>query len=371
MSERTDSPIEFVDLRRHHARLRSQLSLAMDRVVDQAAFIGGAEVSEFEAEFANFVGRDSCVGVGNGTDALVLALRAAGVGPGDEVITVAHTFIATTEAIAAVGAVPVLIDIRPDTMLMDTDRLDAAVGRQTRAILPVHLNGQMVDMGAVRDVANRHGLVVIEDAAQAHGALWDGQGPGAGTHAACYSFYPGKNLGAFGDAGAVVSDDHRFIDEIRRVANHGRTSKYLHETIGVNSRLDGLQAAILRVKLADLRAANARRSVVAARYDEAFGDIAELPGVATQATPVWHVYAIRIDARDEARDALARAGIPTGIHYPIPVHRNPAFAGVKVAGSLDVTDRTVDRLLSLPMHPELTDGEIERIITAVRAVVSG
>ncbi|HLO30017.1 MAG TPA: DegT/DnrJ/EryC1/StrS family aminotransferase, partial [Anaerolineales bacterium] len=260
--------ITLVDLYAQYASIRSEIDAAVQHVLANSAFIGGHEVSRFEAEFAEFCQARACASVANGTDALILAMRALGIGPGDEVITVAHTFIATAEAISAVGATPVFIDVREETLLMDPARLENAITSRTRAVIPVHLYGQPCQMDSILSIARTHRLKVIEDAAQAHGAAWQGTRVGTLGDVACFSFYPGKNLGAYGDGGAVVSNDEELIQRIRMLANHGRLEKYKHQIIGINSRLDGLQAAILRVKLRHLNDWNAIRREHAAFYLE-------------------------------------------------------------------------------------------------------
>jgi dTDP-4-amino-4,6-dideoxygalactose transaminase len=301
------------------------------------------------------------VGVGNGTDALTLALRAYGVGKGDEVITVAHTFVATTEAIINAGGKPVFVDIRDNTMLMDPDLIEPAITPRTKAIIPVHLNGNPCEMDKIMDIARSHDLVVIEDAAQAHGARWKGKRAGSLGDAACFSFYPGKNLGAYGDGGAVVSNDQKIIEKIRMIADHGRKEKYLHEMPGVNSRLDSLQAAVLSVKLSHLDEWNRSRRRIADIYHSQLSDSGlDLLTILPEAEPVWHLYPIRTDNRDTIKDLLLRAGIETGIHYPIPVHKQPAYSSYSHK-PLPVTEKNAPLLLSLPMYPEISNEIIYRI----------
>ena len=322
----------------------------------ESAFIGGDELRAFESEFAAYCGVNAAVGVGNGTDALYLALRALGVGPGHEVITVAHTFIATAEAISLTGALPVFVDIREDTMLMNPDVLESAITPRTRAIVPVHLYGQPCEMDRIMEIARRHNLKVVEDAAQAHGARWRGRRVGSIGDAACFSFFPGKNLGAYGDAGGVVSQDEELVRRIRMLANHGRQDKYLHQTEGVNSRLDNLQAAVLRVKLQHLDEWNAARRSVAQRYLDLLKDSdAVLPAVHRDTEPVWHLFVVRVFERDDVWKQLNERGIGAGIHYPVPLHRQPAYKHLgQAAGSLPVTERVASRVVSLPIYPELT-----------------
>jgi dTDP-4-amino-4,6-dideoxygalactose transaminase len=361
--------VPFVDLRAQYATIKADIDSAIASVIDRSAFIQGAEVAAFEREFAEYCGADACASTANGTDALYIALRTLGIGPGDEVITVAHTFIATTEAISQCGARPVLVDIRDDTMLLDPGQLEAAITPRTKAIIPVHLYGQVCDMDAILPIARRHGLKVVEDAAQAHGATWHGRRTGGIGDVTCFSFYPAKNLGAFGDAGAIVSDSRAFIEAARTLANHGRQSKYIHLQEGVSSRLDGLQAAILRVKLRHLDAWNAARRRIARAYLSALaGSGVELPGVASACDPVWHLFVVRAADRDGLQASLKAKGIETGIHYPCPLHLQPAYGSLGVPrGSLPVTERTAARILSLPMFPEMTDVQVDHVAAAVEA----
>ena len=361
--------IPLVDIRTQYQSLKQQIDEAMSRVIDSASFVGGREVDAFEEEFAAYCEVSACVGVGNGTDALRLALAAIGIGPGDEVITVAHTFIATVEAIWATGAQPVLVDIRPDTMLMDPDALREAIGSRTKAVIPVHLYGQPCDMSEICAIARSRGVRVIEDAAQAHGARWRGRRVGSFGDAACFSFYPGKNLGAFGDAGAVVSSNRSFIQQIRMLANHGRREKYVHETAGTNSRLDALQAAILRVKLRSLDRWNERRRRIAAMYAEGLrgldGLTIELPHVTEDAEPVWHLFVVRTPDRQGFAEHLGAHGIATGVHYPVPLHRQPAWSRRFGHPVLPATEAAAARVVSLPIFPEMTRGQIDLVVRAV------
>jgi dTDP-4-amino-4,6-dideoxygalactose transaminase len=359
--------VPFVDLHAQYLTIKSDIDSAIARTIANSAFIGGQDVREFEAEFAKYCEAKSCVGVGNGTDALHLTLQALGIGLGDEVITVAHTFIATAEAICLTGARPVFVDIQKDTMLMDPDALESAVTPQTRALIPVHLYGQPCDMDRIMEVANRHGLKVIEDAAQAHGARWRGRRVGSIGDAACFSFFPGKNLGAYGDGGAVVSNDESLIHRIRMLANHGRTEKYLHEIEGSNSRLDGLHAAILRAKLSHLDSWNAARQRHSAQYAEMLGKSAvTLPVVNGHAQPVWHLFVLRASERDFLLKNLRERGITTGIHYPVPLHLQPAYRRLGIsAGTLPVTEWAAAHVLSLPMYPELTSQQINTVSEAI------
>lgn len=359
--------IQLVDLKAQYDTIQNEITEAIQSVIDSSAFVGGNAVREFEKEFAAYCEVKGCVGVGNGTDAIYLTLRAMGIGPGDEVITVAHTFIATSEAISMTGARPVFVDIREDTMLMDPALIEKAITPRTKAIVAVHLYGQPCDMDAIMQIAERHGLKVIEDAAQAHGARWRGRRVGSIGDAACFSFYPGKNLGAFGDAGAVVSNDVELLEKVRMLANHGRLEKYTHKMEGVNSRLDGLQAAILRVKLRHLDDWNESRRRHADFYFEALtgGDI-QMPVVHEHAEPVWHLFVVRVPDRAGLQAALKQEGIATGVHYPVPLHQQPAYEDFGITReSLPVTELVAGRVVSLPMYPELTSTQLETVVNAI------
>lgn len=358
--------IPLVDLHAQYLTIQNEIEEAFARVIKNSAFIGGDDLRQFEKEFSDYCEVKACVGVGNGTDALYLALRALGIGAGDEVITVAHTFIATAETISLTGARPIFVDVREDTMVMDADRLEAAITPRTRAIVPVHLYGQPCDMDRIIEIARRHRLKVVEDAAQAHGARWRGRRAGTFGDAACFSFFPGKNLGAYGDGGAVVSQDETLIQRIRKLANHGRLDKYIHESEGVNSRLDGLNAAVLRVKLRHLDDWNTARRRHAAQYVQLLSGSADLPAVDSRAEPVWHLFVIRVPERDRMLAALQQQGIAAGIHYPIPLHRQPAYEHLKIAeGALPITERLAANIISLPLYPEMTPDQITAVSRAV------
>ena len=364
--------VPLCDLYAQYLTIKPDVDAAIERTIVHSAFIGGKELRAFEVEFADYCEAKACVGVGNGTDALYLALRALGVGAGDEVITVAHTFIATAETITLTGARPIFVDIREDTMLMDPDALEAAITPRTRAIVPVHLYGQPCDMDRIMEVARRYQLKVIEDAAQAHGARWRGKRAGSFGDAACFSFYPGKNLGAYGDGGVVVSQDETLIHRIRMLANHGRTDKYIHEIEGVNSRLDGLNAAILRVKLRQLDAWNAVRRRHALQYMETLrGSGVMLPVVNADAESVWHLFVVRVPARDRIQARLNQQGIAAGVHYPVPLHRQPAYQHLRIAdGALPITDRVAANIISLPMYPELSAEQITTVSRTLADAIS-
>jgi len=379
--------VPFVDLHAQYLGIKVEIDNALQRVIDRSAFVGGDELTEFEKEFAAYCARVDasqagslevaekngsprlfCVGCANGTDALVLVLRGLGIGAGDEVITVAHTFTATAAAIVLAGARPVFVEIREDTMLMDPEALEAAITPRTRAIIPVHLYGQPCEMDRITAVARRHGLKVIEDAAQAHGAFWQGRRPGTLGDVATFSFYPGKNLGAYGDGGAIVSSDEALIERVRRLADHGRVDKYHHDIVGMNSRLDNLQAAILRVKLRYLDGWNAARRQLASRYIAGLRDSdLVLPIVQPEAESVWHLFVVRTTQRAALQARLARSGIASGIHYPVPLHLQPAYAFLGLSkGALPVTERVAAQVLSLPMYAELPVNWADLVIDTCR-----
>ena len=361
--------VPFLDLRAAHAELREEIDDAVLRVTNGGWYLLGEELTAFESEFAAFTGARHCIGVGNGLDALHLSLRALGVGPGDEVIVPSHTFIATWLAVSQVGATPVPVEPDPGTYILDPERVADAIGPRTRALLPVHLYGQPADMDALREVADRHGLLVLEDAAQAHGARWAGRTIGTHGHAAAWSFYPGKNLGAYGDGGAITTSDDALAERLRALRNYGSRTKYVHEVQGINSRLDDLQAAILRVKLRHLGAWNERRRRAAQRYLEAFADLPiTLPVEAPDAESVWHLFVIRSLDRDRLLRELRADGVETLIHYPIPPHRQGAYQGTPLAhSSLPIAERLAGEVLSLPIGPHLTDEQQDQAIGAVRA----
>lgn len=364
--------VPFLDLQAHHQPLREQLDAAIAAVVDRAAFAGGPFVARFEEEFAAFCGAPHCIGVGNGTDALWLSLLALGVGPGDEVITVPSTFMATAEAVSYCGARPVFVDIDATTYTMDPAQLEAAITPRTRAIIPVHLFGQMADMEAILSLADRHGLPVVEDACQAHGAAQHGRKAGTLGVAGCFSFYPGKNLGAFGEAGAVLTGDSQLREKIAMFRDHGQARKYFHTAIGWNARMDGIQGAVLSVKLQHLEAANQRRRTHAALYNELLAGLDVITPVETPGNHhVYHVYALRVAARDAVMQALGAAGVACGIHYPVPVHLQEAYASLGYGpGSFPVAEQCAQEFLSLPMYPELTADQIRFVATELQSALA-
>ncbi|XIE77596.1 DegT/DnrJ/EryC1/StrS family aminotransferase [Streptomyces sp. SBR177] len=363
--------IPLVDLKAAHAEVEAEIRAGFDRVLAGTAFIGGEEVAAFEREYAAFGGVAHVVGVANGTDALELALRASGVGAGDEVVLPANTFIATAGAVARIGARPVLVDCAPDTLLIDPGAVLGAVGAATRAVVPVHLYGQCADVAALA-AALPERVRIVEDAAQSQGASRSGRTPGAGGIAAT-SFYPGKNLGAYGDAGAVLTDDPEAAALVRAIANHGGVAKYRHDVPGFNSRLDGLQAVVLRAKLRRLAAGNEARRAAAARYDELLAPLAGagrvvLPVTAPGNSHVWHLYVLRVPGAD--RDAvvgkLNAGGIGAGVHYPQPVHLTPAYRHLGHGrGDFPHAERAADEILSLPLFPQITHDQQRRVVDAL------
>lgn len=361
--------VALVDLAAQYQSIKPEIDEAIQRILDNTSFIMGHEVQAFEEAFATHVEAAGAVGVSSGTAAIELSLRALGIGAGDEVITSAHTFIATAEAITNAGARPVFADIDPVTFNIDPNQVETLITDRTRAILPVHLYGQPADLTSLMEIATRRGLWLIEDAAQAHGAEVDGRRCGSIGHLSCFSFYPGKNLGAYGDAGAVTGNDTQLLDRIRRSRDHGRTTKYEHVEVGFAERIDALQAAILGAKLPHLEAWTEGRRSHARRYTDllAGADVTtpvEAPGL----RHVYHLYVLRSARRDELLAHLKANGVAAGIHYPIPLHRQPAYAKQGYDGvSLPETERAAAEVISLPMYPELTDDQLTQVADAVRS----
>jgi dTDP-4-amino-4,6-dideoxygalactose transaminase len=365
--------VPFLDLNAHHQPIREQLDAAIRDVMDKSAFAGGPFVAAFEREFARYCGCHEAVGTGSGTDALWLALLALDIGPGDEVVTVPSTFMATAEAISYCQARPQFVDIDEQTYTMDPGLLERAITPRTRAIIPVHLFGQCADMEAILAVADRHGIPVIEDACQAHGALYKGKKAGTLGTAGCFSFYPGKNLGAMGEAGAVTTNDKELAEKIRILRDHGQHEKYSHSRIGWNARMDGIQGAVLNVKLKQLDGGNNRRRAHGLQYDKLLGDVPEIitPFEAPHNRHVYHIYAVRVPERDEVLKTLAAKGIHCGIHYPIPVHLQEAYGFLGYGdGSFPVAERCAQEFLSLPMFPELTREQVLAVATELKSCVS-
>jgi dTDP-4-amino-4,6-dideoxygalactose transaminase len=359
--------IPIVDLKAQYASIKDEISVAIQGVLDSCQFTLGNEVFALEKEFATYCGAKDAIGVNSGTSALHLALLAAGIGPGDEVITVPFTFVATAAAIHYTGATPVYVDIDPSTFTMDPEKLEAAISARTRAVIPVHLYGQPADMDPIVEIARKHGLIVIEDAAQAHGAEYDGRRVGSLGEMACFSFYPGKNLGAYGEAGMVTTDNPSHAKKLRMLRDWGSEQKYHHTLKGYNFRMEGIQGAVLRVKMRHIEAWTEARRVAARRYDEAFaGTGIEKPRPFTKGRHVYHVYAIRSPARANWQHELTAKGVQTGIHYPFPVHLQPAYADARWRrGDFPHSEKAAEEVLSLPMYPELQATQQDEVVAAV------
>jgi len=362
------APVPFMSLSRHHEPIADELRDAFDGVLADGGFVLGSEVDAFEREFAEFCEAGHCVGVGSGTAALTIALLSCGIGPGDEVIVPAHTFIASALAVRHAGAEPVFCDVDEGTGLIDVDSAAALVGERTAAILPVHLYGQACDMDAVGELARRCGLAVIEDAAQAHGARWAGRRVGSFGNAAAFSFYPSKNLGALGDGGAICSGDEEVVARARRLRNLGQAAKGEHLEVGMNERLDGVQAAMLRVKLRRLDEWNAARRVVATGYRNALGDGCRLLAEDPRGECVHHLFPVRVERRDAVRELLAQRGICSGVHYWPAIHRQPPFAAAAEC-ALPSAERWSEEELSLPIFPELTEAEVASVASALAEAI--
>jgi dTDP-4-amino-4,6-dideoxygalactose transaminase len=364
--------VPFLDLKSHHAPLLDEINRAIQEVIESAAFAGGPFVADFEKDFAAYCDCRHAIGVGNGTDALWLSLLALGVGPGDEVITVPNSFMATAEAISYCGATPTFVDVDERTYTMDPAALKGALTSRTKAVIPVHLFGQPADMDPILQFAREHGLFVVEDACQAHGAEYKGRKVGTLGDAAAFSFYPGKNLGAFGEAGAIVTGDDELQKKIRTLRDHGQVRKYHHTFIGWNCRMDGIQGAVLRIKLRHLEKSNQLRRSHAAYYDEVLGEIEEIatPLESTCVRHVYHIYAIRVQERDEVMRRLSESGVACGVHYPIPIHLQEAYRHLEFhPGSFPIAERCAVEFLSLPMFPELTPEQLEIVACGVREAV--
>lgn len=348
--------VPFVDLKMQYQSMKSDIRSAIMSVVEDTAFVGGKYVQEFEEAFAAYCGRKYAVGMSSGTSALHLALLAMGIGEEDEVLTAANTFIATTEAVSHAGATPRLVDVDIESYNIDPSLIEGAVTKRTKVIIPVHLYGQPADMDAVNAIAEKHNLLVLEDAAQAQGAEYKGRKAGSYGHAAAFSFYPAKNLGAYGDAGAIVTDDEEIADRIRLFANHGRRSSNDHAVEGFNARLDGIQAAVLSAKLPRLEKWNQMRHDAAGRYDEMLSGLDVIvPKEMAYAKHIYHLYVIRVRQRDKVREELAARGVASGLHYPIPVHMLDAYKYMDLPkGTFPVTEKAAGEILSLPMYPEIT-----------------
>ncbi|MGZ5434766.1 MAG: DegT/DnrJ/EryC1/StrS family aminotransferase [Pyrinomonadaceae bacterium] len=367
-SEIRNLAVPFVDLKAQYQTIKPEIDTAIARVIENTNFILGPQVAAFEKAFAEYVGSAFCVGVNSGTAALQLALMACGIGQGDEVIVPSFTFFATAETVSVLGAVPVFVDVNPVSYTITAAGIEKAITPRTRAIIPVHLYGQAADLDPIRALADKHNLHVIEDAAQAHGAEYKGRRVGGLGAAGCFSFYPSKNLGAYGEAGAIVTNDEDLASRLRLLRQHGQTSKYAHAVVGYNFRLEEIQAAVLNVKLAHLDKWNNGRRERAARYNELLSETElVLPREMEYSRHVYHVYTVQCDNRDELQNHLAAKGIQCGVHYPIPIHLQPAYASLGYkAGDLPVTERLCERVLSLPMFAELTEAQQRAVADAIR-----
>ena len=353
----SEPPLPFVDLQRQYATIREEVQNAIQRVLEHSAFISGPEVEAFETAFAQYCGVRHCIGVNSGTSALHLALIACGIGVGDEVITVPMTFIATSWAISYVGATPVFVDVDPTTCTMDVEQVEQAITPRTRALLPVHLYGQTADMAPLIDLCERYGLVLIEDAAQAHGALYRGRHAGSIGQVGCFSFYPGKNLGAYGEGGAITTNDDAIAARVRSLRDHAQTTRYYHQEIGFNYRMDGIQGAVLRLKLQYLDHWNTARRQAAMQYHTILRDTSlTLPSEGEGRYHVWHLYVIRHAARNRLQQALTQAGITTGLHYPVPLHLQSVYGHLGYGlGDFPATEQIARQCLSLPIYAELSE----------------
>lgn len=365
--------VPFLDLKAQNAEVRDPLQLAFERVMDSGWYIQGTELEQFEQEFAAYCGAKYCIGVGNGLDALQLILRALDIGPGDEVIVPANTFIATWLAVSSVGASPVPVEPDPATSNIDPERVRESLSPKTKAIIPVHLYGLPAEMEAINDLADQSNIAVIEDAAQAHGAIYRGRKAGSLGIAAGFSFYPGKNLGAIGDGGGITTSDPKLDNKLRLLRNYGSKNKYEHLVSGVNSRLDELQAAFLRVKLQHLDAWNTRRQSIAQRYLSELRDThLDLPQVSDHSSPVWHLFVVRSSERDRLQKHLTEQGIQTMIHYPTVPHLQPAYAGLGLkTDKFPLAERLQDEILSLPIYPQMSDEQVTEVIAACQSFEIG
>jgi len=363
--------VPYLDLKAQYASIKTEIDAAIARVLDSCQFVLGSEVAGFEQEFSTYSGTSACIAVNSGTSALHLALIAAGVGPGDEVITVPFTFVASVAAVLYAGARPVLVDIDPRSFTLDPAAIEAAITPRTKAILPVHLYGQPADMDPIMEVARRHGLIVIEDAAQAHGAKYKGRPVGSIGDMACFSFYPGKNLGAYGEGGAVTTGNAAFAHTIRMLRDWGQDRKYHHVLRGFNYRMEGFQGAILRVKLRHLEHWTEARRALVHQYDELLADCeVETPTEMPWARHVYHVYTLRSEDRDALQAALTTEGIQTGVHYSVPVHLQPAYADLGYgAGAFPQAEAAAKQVLSLPLYPELSTESVTEVARMVRKAV--
>lgn len=357
--------VPFLDLQAQYRPLKDDMRVAIDAVLDQSAYVLGPAVERFEKDFATYCGVSHCIGVNSGTAALALLMQAHGIGPGDEVITVANTFFATAEAIAEIGATPVLVDCEESTALIDATLIEAAITPRTKAIIPVHLYGQCADMDAIQAIATKHSLLVFEDACQAHGATYKGRRAGSLADGAAFSFYPGKNLGAYGEGGAVTVNDPGIAERIRMLREHGSKKKYHHDLIGWNERMDGIQGAVLGVKLPHLDSWNARRTEHANAYRARLNGNVTCITQRDDGASSWHLFVIRTADREALQKHLTECGIQSLIHYPVPLHLQPAFGHRWKKGDFPVAEKITEEILSLPLFPELTDAQREAVCDAV------
>ena len=365
--------VPFLDLKAQYQAHRDEFDSAIQQVIDKTAFAGGPFVQKFEESFAEYCQTKHAIGVSSGTSALWIALLAMGVGPGDEVITTPNTFIATAEAISFTGAKPVFVEITEKTYNIDPSKIEAAITPKTKAIIPVHLFGQMADMTPIMQIAKKHNLYVIEDASQAHGAYYNGRRAGSIAEVGCFSFYPGKNLGAFGEAGGIVTNNSELAARMRMIRDHGQSKKYHHRIVGWNGRMDGIQGAVLSVKLKYIDKWNELRRQHAHQYDNLLMSQNNVitPFVATYGTPVYHIYAIRVANRDAVLAAMGKKGVRCGIHYPIPLHLQEAYEDLGLKkGAYPISERCSEEYLSLPMFPELTPSQLLHVTTTLKEVVN-
>lgn len=360
--------VPFLDLQAQYRSIKGELDSAIQGVLDKSAYVLGPAVAEFEKNFAAYCHAKECIGVNNGTNALLLALRALGVGPGDEVITSANTFIATAAAIAHAGATPMLVDVDPVSRTIDPKLIEAAITARTKVVIPVHLYGRTADMDPILAIAAKHKLAVLEDSAQSHGAKYKGRVAGSIASIAAFSFYPGKNLGAYGEGGAVTTSDPDLARRVRMLRDHGSEKKYYHELLGYNARLEGIQGAVLNAKLRHLDKWNTERNRVARRYNELLaGGPVTIPDMHPDYVQVFHLYVIETDRREELQQFLQTQQISTLIHYPVPIHLQNAFSQLgKKRGSFPVTEKMADRIVSLPMFPELSDEQIQFVAAKIK-----
>lgn len=365
--------IKFLDLQAQYDSIKNEIDRAVSEVIQSSSFALGPAVARFEENFARYCSCEHAVGVNSGTSALFLILKGLGIGKGDEVITAANTFIATVAAIIQTGATPVLVDVDPDTRNMDLNLIEKAISPRTRVIMPVHLYGSMVDMDSLDAIAKKHRLIVVEDAAQAQGAKLRNRPAGSFGLAAGFSFYPAKNLGAYGEAGAIVTSDSTLAKTVRKLRDHGSEKKYYHDMIGYNARMDGIQGAVLDVKLKHLDGWNSQRNRVAKRYRDNLKNLpVTLPREFEDSFQVYHQFVVEVNSRDKLQSFLADNGVPTLIHYPIPVHRQKGFVDAGFhAGSFPVTEKLAGRILSLPIYPELTDDEVDYVSSKIKEFVAG